>query len=264
MKVKIPTDPIKLKRLEKMLTALTHQSGDKPLHALLSMAVVQCIHQGDWLAGDRIPTEAELIQLSGYSLGTVQRALRSLTHEGTVVRKQGSGSFVNEPPQRIIDVAHARFLNEDGTQVLSLYSHVLRRSIMKAQGAWSAHFPDPQAVICRIDRLMTVHNEFSVFNRFYFDGQRFQGLASTDLKELDGMNFKILLEREYNIAWGDEVETLQVIQAPAAACHAMKQPDGQTVGLLEISRKDRDQEHTLYFQEFFIPPSRRKLLLLPR
>ena len=78
------------------------------------------------------------------------------------------------------------------------------------------------------------------------------------------MNFKILLEREYNIAWGDEVETLHVMQAPDAACRAMKLPDGQTVGLLEISRKDRDQEHTLYFQEFFIPPSRRKLLLLPR
>ena len=264
MKIKIFTDPNKLKRLEKTLIALAHGLSEKPLHSLLSMAIVQCIRQGDWVAGDRIPTESELIELSGFSLGTVQRALRSLTNDGTLVRKQGSGSFVNDQPQPIIDVAHARFLDSDGKQVLSLYSHVLRRSIVNSRGPWSVHFPNPQAQIIRIERLMKVNNEFCVFNRFYFDGCRFKQMAMINLKELDGMNFKTLLEREFNISWGAEFETLRIIQAPASACRAMKLPEGQTVGLLEISRQDREQGHTLYFQEFFIPPSHRKLLLLPR
>ena len=106
MKTRLPTEPAKLKRLKKTLSGIAHDSKDKPLHVLLSSAISQSINQGEWKVGDRIPTEAELIQLSGYSLGTVQKALSSLAGDGTLSRKQGSGSFVNAKSQRIIDVAH--------------------------------------------------------------------------------------------------------------------------------------------------------------
>jgi DNA-binding GntR family transcriptional regulator len=261
MKIKLPTEPVKLKKLKKILASVVHSSSDKPLHVILSSAINQCIDQGEWRDGDRIPTEAELIQLSGYSLGTVQKALSSLASDGTLKRKQGSGSFVNAKPQRIIDVAHARFLSEEKDQVLTLYSNVLSRSVVRTQGNWSSHFSDQKMLILRIDRLLTVNNEFNVFNRFYFDARRFKRLASINLKELDGVNFKTLLEKESVISWGDELKTIQVIESPISVIRAMKIPSIQNLALLEISRKDREFFHTIYFQEFYIPPSRRKLQL---
>jgi DNA-binding GntR family transcriptional regulator len=261
MKIKLPTEPVKLKKLKKILASIAHNSSDKPLHLLLSSAIYQSIDKGEWKVGDRIPTEAELIQLSGYSLGTVQKALSSLASDGTLARKQGSGSFVNAKPQRIIDVAHARFLSDEKDEVLTLYSHVLSRSVMRTQGNWSTHFPGTEMLITRIDRLLTVNNEFNVFNRFYFDARRFKRLASIDLKELDGVNFKTLLEKESVIKWGDELKTIQVIKSPSSVSRAMKLPSFQNLALLEISRKDRELSHTLYFQEFYIPPSKRKLQL---
>lgn len=261
MKIKLPTEPVKLKRLKKTLASIAHSSSDKHLHVILSSAIKQCIDQGEWGVGDRIPTEAELIQLSSYSLGTVQKALSSLASDGTLTRKQGSGSFVNAKPQRIIDVAHARFLSDEKDEILTLYSHVLSRSVMRSPGNWSDHFSGKEVLITRIDRLLTVNNEFNVFNRFYFDARRFKRLASINLKELDGVNFKTLLEKESVITWGDELKTIQVIESPSSVSRAMKFPSVQNLALLEISRKDRELSHTIYFQEFYIPPSIRKLQL---
>jgi GntR family transcriptional regulator len=263
MKTKAPTAPAKLKKLGQTLAHLNRHAPAKSLHALLSAAIVRCISQGDWGQGDRIPTEAELIELSGFSLGTVQRALRSLTEEGVLERKQGSGTFVSKHSSRINDVAHVRFLTQDGQDLLSIYSKVLMRSIAKGTGLWNIHFDDPTVEVMQIDRLLTVNDEFEVFNRFYFDCNRFKKLAATELHELDGANFKTLLEQESAIAWGEVQETLQIVKAPAVVAKAMKLPPRTVVGLLEISRQEKGGAFPIYCQELYIPQAARKMQLLP-
>jgi len=55
---------------------------------------------GDFEAG-RIPSETELATELGVSRTTVRDALSRLENEGTVYRKQGAGTFVNEPGLQI-------------------------------------------------------------------------------------------------------------------------------------------------------------------
>jgi len=52
------------------------------------------ITAGVWAIGDRIPTEAELAQLTGTSRNTVREAVQSLVHAGLLERRQGSGTYV--------------------------------------------------------------------------------------------------------------------------------------------------------------------------
>jgi len=52
------------------------------------------ITAGVWSIGDRIPTEAELAQLTGTSRNTVREAVQSLVHAGLLERRQGSGTYV--------------------------------------------------------------------------------------------------------------------------------------------------------------------------
>lgn len=52
------------------------------------------IMQGTWAIGGRIPTEAELAQLTGTSRNTVREAVQSLVHSGLLERRQGSGTYV--------------------------------------------------------------------------------------------------------------------------------------------------------------------------
>lgn len=49
----------------------------------------------------RIPPEAELAAELGVSRTTVRDALSRLEHEGTISRRQGAGTFVNEPVLQI-------------------------------------------------------------------------------------------------------------------------------------------------------------------
>lgn len=52
------------------------------------------IRAGTWTAGEKLPTEQQLTDETGYSLTTVRRAFDDLVAEGVVVRRQGAGSFV--------------------------------------------------------------------------------------------------------------------------------------------------------------------------
>lgn len=58
------------------------------------------IRDGDFLEG-RIPPETELAADLGVSRTTVRDALSRLEHEGVVVRRQGSGTYVNRPVLQI-------------------------------------------------------------------------------------------------------------------------------------------------------------------
>lgn len=52
------------------------------------------VSSGEWRPGDRVPSENEFVERLGISRMTVNRALRELEVEGTIVRIRGKGSFV--------------------------------------------------------------------------------------------------------------------------------------------------------------------------
>lgn len=61
----------------------------------------QNVLSGKWKVGERIPTESELAQKFGCSLGTVSKAVALLVHEGIVERKTRTGTRIlkNVPTQ---------------------------------------------------------------------------------------------------------------------------------------------------------------------
>ena len=54
------------------------------------------IEQGYYSANDKIPTENELVKLSGLSRATVRKSLRNLKNNGFIIRKKRIGSFVKK------------------------------------------------------------------------------------------------------------------------------------------------------------------------
>jgi len=56
--------------------------------------VLASIENGEYDAGDKLPSENELVRALGVSRMTVNRALRELTEEGHITRRAGMGSFV--------------------------------------------------------------------------------------------------------------------------------------------------------------------------
>lgn len=69
----------------------------EPRYAAIKHFVLNGISSGSLKAGDRLPSESELVEQFHVSRMTANRALRELQNAGVIVRLPGVGSFVAEP-----------------------------------------------------------------------------------------------------------------------------------------------------------------------
>ncbi|MCD2515017.1 histidine utilization repressor [Massilia sp. G4R7] len=65
-----------------------------PIFQRIKDYLVGEIASGRWKEGDLVPSEQALVRQFGVSRMTVNRAVRELTAEGALVRRQGSGTYV--------------------------------------------------------------------------------------------------------------------------------------------------------------------------
>lgn len=68
-----------------------------PLYYQLKEIIKENIENGDWLPGDKIPSEYQLISEYNISRNTVKKALDDLVQDGMLNRIQGKGTFVSKP-----------------------------------------------------------------------------------------------------------------------------------------------------------------------
>lgn len=65
-----------------------------PQYFQLQRWLIEQIEQGVFKPGDKIPTEAELVDLTGLARATIRQATQNLVNEGFLVRKRKLGTFV--------------------------------------------------------------------------------------------------------------------------------------------------------------------------
>lgn len=68
----------------------------KPIYAQVGDFVRHGIESGQYMPGDRLPSEKELTEQFRTTRATVARALQKLVYEGLIERRPGSGSFVRQ------------------------------------------------------------------------------------------------------------------------------------------------------------------------
>lgn len=74
--------------------ALLDRDSSEPLHAQLKRVLLAQIHDGDFAAGDKLPTEMELVGRYSVSRITVRRTLGELTNDGYLQRRPGAGTTI--------------------------------------------------------------------------------------------------------------------------------------------------------------------------
>ncbi len=77
-----------------------------PLYRQILEGIKQKIEAGELRAGDRLPSEQELMEHYQVSRRTVRTAVDELCGQGCLVRKQGKGTFVSKPKlhRKIVNV----------------------------------------------------------------------------------------------------------------------------------------------------------------
>jgi DNA-binding FadR family transcriptional regulator len=116
------------------------------------------VTQGEWPIGERIPTEAELVDQLGVGRNTVREAVRALAHTGILEVRQGDGTYVRATSEvsgairrlcgselrevlqvrRTLEVEGARLAAAERTdeEVAELWSLLARREAELAEGRW--------------------------------------------------------------------------------------------------------------------------------
>ena len=231
-----------------------------PKYARLREAIVAAIESGHWVSGDRLPTESEWVRCTPFSLGTVQRALRSLVEEGIVTRAQGSGTFVAQNRQQMEAPWHCRFLAADGTSYLPVYPKLVSRRRTNARGPWSAHLGHDADGTIRIDRRLGIGDEFFVYSRLYMSAARFAALLAKPVHEIEAANVKALIGRDFHLPITQIGQRVSIARFPADVCRVVRVP-ANTLGMVMECVATARAGVSVYYQELYIPPNERRLVV---
>ncbi|MEZ5843876.1 MAG: GntR family transcriptional regulator [Hyphomicrobiaceae bacterium] len=233
---------------------------DAPKHERLRRAFATAIAHGYWAPGARLPTEAELTEATPCSLGTVQRALRRLVIDGVIERRRGSGTVVADFSRRIEQPWHMRFFDDarNSTEPLPVFTRTLRRHVGTRRGAWSRTLDQQGRSVVRIDRIFSIAGKLRVYSVFYALAERFPALTTAPIEDLDGEDFKLLIARRHVVPVQHVAQSMRIEVPPAAFVAASDLVAGQPATVLNFVAFGLTGE-AIYYQDFFIPPSRYRL-----
>ncbi len=231
----------------------------KVKHTQLTVALLATIDAGYWQPGAKLPTEQELARQTPYSLGTVQRAMRTLVETGVVVRRQGAGSYVAAREGRMNDPWHLRFHGDDGVSFLSVSPKVLFRNRYSGPGHWNEFLEiGPHKEVVQVDRRVDVGGEFYVFSRFFAAADPYAVMLYTPLAELDGANFMKLLRSEFGTVIAVISQDVRTAVFPGEICAALSLPE-ETIGLFIQVVARATEGAPVYYQELYVPATERRL-----
>ncbi len=132
-----------------------NKGAPEPIYQQIKKTIQHHIASGEWVAGQKLPSENELVAALEVSRMTINRALSELTQEGLIKRVHGLGSFVAERPRHasLIELQDiALEVAEDGKQHRSL---ILQQATITADAHISAQLELPVASL--VFHLRAVH-----------------------------------------------------------------------------------------------------------
>jgi GntR family transcriptional regulator len=230
-----------------------------PKHLRLRAAIIDAVHAGELPAGTKISGERELSAALGLSLGTTQKALGRLVDDGFLVRRHGHGTFVGSARRPVPGSWHFRFLADDGTSELPVFTTIVERRLQTGAGPWSnALGPDAKGYVMLLRRL-EVDGRFDCASRIYLGATRFGRLLRMAEKRLADANLKAVLESEFAAPTLRSDGVAHVVDASAEDAKLLRIARGCGMQLQIVGYSFGKAPIT--FQRVFVPPTRHGLRL---
>jgi GntR family transcriptional regulator len=223
-------------------------------HIRVRHAILDAIVEGHLKNGDQIPPEQELSAALSVSLGTVQRALRELSIDGTLLRMHGRGTFVAEPALPKDEIWQFRFRKPNDEKHLPVSSVVIEESTVQGPGRWLDTLGyDPQGYL-KIVRIVSVLGELDCYNELYFCITRFGALRDIAVAQLRNVNIKTILARQFNAPTLSITQHVRAAPIPLAAQAPLGLPEG-TIGMdVDVVGHSYGKEN-IFMQRIWFPAS---------
>jgi GntR family transcriptional regulator len=151
-----------------------------PLYELIEQDFRQMITSGELKTGQLVPAEGELCELYQVSRLTVRRAMDELARQGWILRRQGVGTFIENPMNTQIAPSRLSFTEQMKAVGRTPSSKVLglKETPATAEVAHRLGLHEGDAVI-ELSRLRLADGEPILFETTYLSAARFPGLADS-------------------------------------------------------------------------------------
>lgn len=206
-----------------------------PLYRQVRERLTTRLIDGDWKAGEVIPSEIQLARELGVSQGTVRKALDEMVRDNILRRKQGRGTFVAKSDDAEFVFQFFRIQPDKGEKVLPTSDVLsLRRIAAPAAIATALKMPTGGRII-EIKRTRSLSERRVIFERVIVRPDLHTDFPSkADLPN----NLYNLYSKRWGIRIGRTDERLKAIAANEA--HAESLACAVGTPLLRIERVARD------------------------
>lgn len=222
-------------------SALASEGVAGPLFRQVKLELVRRIEAGEWAPGAALPSELQLSQRWGVSIGTVRRAVDELVEEHVLLRRQGKGTFVRTHGQerflfQFFHVAPRGDWPQRAAPKSDEYPRVqcvaFAREIADetVAGALSIR---PGAAVLVIDNVLSLAGAPVVHDRLILAAALFRGLTERRFVERPSTIYD-LYQLEYGITVLRAHERARACAASRVAARWLNLPQGTP--LLEVHR----------------------------
>jgi GntR family transcriptional regulator len=198
--------------------------------------LAQQIAKGALKPGSHLPSELELADRLGVSLGTLRKALEALENERLITRRQGSGTFVRD---HAADARHTfdNLRTKDGQPIpfkVQFLGTTREHADAEEQERLGLEGPE---VVARCQQVRHYEGPF-MFEQMSLAISRFSGL---DCVELSGPYQIAVLAQEHGVLVGLGSESVEIAQASAEVSALLEVDPGTP--LLKLDRIIHSLDH---------------------
>lgn len=203
-----------------------------PLYQQIKTLLLQSLSNGEWNAGDMIPSEVDLATRYKVSQGTVRKAIDELAAENLLVRRQGRGTFVATHQEAKI---RFRFLSmqsvsgkkfKTNSRILSVQTMTAPDDVAESLGLKKKN------QVVQITRLLSFNDDAAVFEQIYLPVDIFTDVTADKLTDYKGTLYG-WFEAEYNVRMIRAIEKMRAVIAPASAVELLGLSDNQPLLFVE-------------------------------
>ncbi len=229
-----------------------HRKLSIPKYLRVCEVIMEMLEAGELNPGDKLPPELELARLLPISLGTVQKAMNTLTNQGVLERLQGSGTFVCDQANELHDLWHFRFIGCNGEQILPVHANAITIEETSASGPWSMFLKNARRFV-KITRHIDINHEFGAIGQFYLNAAHCSELLQEPLEYFDGVHLRDIIHKRFGMSTSRVNVRVSVSDLPDRICEWLDLKQGTTgleVRILGFDIAGRP----LSFQHVFVPP----------
>lgn len=196
------------------MTEVLERESAVPLYAQLETILHARIASGEWVPGQRIPSENELNRMFGLSRMTVRGVLTKLVADGLLVRVPGKGTYVATPKINAISPAYRGVREqleglgyETSTRLVSLSLETPSQGVRERL----ALADDDQTYV--VVRVRSVQGEPISLHRSYVPARLAPGLDGHDVV---ANQLCVVLEEQYGLPMKHVREDLEAVAVSTA------------------------------------------------